>query len=60
MLKLIFIFSAPFFSQYRYDRANKRRFLNGYFIWLAIGYGVGKYSLRPIEFALFPILVRRT
>ncbi|XP_057540930.1 signal peptide peptidase-like 3 [Amaranthus tricolor] len=26
---------------YRYDRANKRRFLNGYFIWLAIGYGVG-------------------
>lgn len=26
---------------YRYDQANKRSLINGYFIWLAIGYGVG-------------------
>ncbi|KAJ8438923.1 hypothetical protein Cgig2_033810 [Carnegiea gigantea] len=26
---------------YRYDRANKRSLINGYFLWLATGYGVG-------------------
>lgn len=26
---------------YRYDRANKRSLINGYFLWLAVGYGVG-------------------
>ncbi|KAK4489124.1 hypothetical protein RD792_004918 [Penstemon davidsonii] len=26
---------------YRFDKANKKRVLNGYFLWLTIGYGVG-------------------
>lgn len=26
---------------YRYDKANKRGLINGYFFWLVIGYGVG-------------------
>lgn len=27
----------------RFDKANKKSVLNGYFLWLAIGYGVGEY-----------------
>ncbi|KAG9143007.1 hypothetical protein Leryth_006265 [Lithospermum erythrorhizon] len=26
---------------FRFDKANKKRILNGYFLWLTIGYGVG-------------------
>lgn len=28
---------------YRFDKANKRGLINGYFFWLAIGYGVGLF-----------------
>ncbi|XP_010678201.1 signal peptide peptidase-like 3 isoform X3 [Beta vulgaris subsp. vulgaris] len=28
---------------YRYDKANKRGFINGYFFWLTIGYGIGLF-----------------
>ncbi|XP_077250447.1 SIGNAL PEPTIDE PEPTIDASE-LIKE 3 isoform X2 [Tasmannia lanceolata] len=28
---------------YRYDRANKKRILNGYFLWLVLGYGFGLF-----------------
>ncbi|KAH9605697.1 hypothetical protein KSS87_015534 [Heliosperma pusillum] len=28
---------------YRYDRANKRSLVNGYFLWLTIGYGIGLF-----------------
>ncbi|KAK9668553.1 hypothetical protein RND81_13G068300 [Saponaria officinalis] len=28
---------------YRYDKANKRGLINGYFFWLTIGYGIGLF-----------------
>ncbi|KAL2900804.1 Signal peptide peptidase-like 2 [Bienertia sinuspersici] len=28
---------------YRYDKANKKGFFNGYFFWLTIGYGIGLF-----------------
>lgn len=35
-------FGSSLFAQNRYDKANKRGFINGYFFWLTIGYGIGK------------------
>lgn len=35
----------------RYDKANKKGVLNGYFLWLSIGYGVGEYTCNMVILA---------
>ncbi|KAL0366701.1 UNVERIFIED_CONTAM: Signal peptide peptidase-like 3 [Sesamum radiatum] len=42
LLAVFLDYQDPYFGVYfRFDKANKKAVLNGYFLWLTIGYGVG-------------------
>lgn len=51
LITVLFDQNNPFLGVYcRFDKANKKRVLNGYFLWLSIGYGVGEYTCSMVMY----------
>lgn len=56
-LGFFFPVSLSVFDCLRYDKENKTGVVKGYFLWLIIGYGFGKYLSIVVYIIIIPLYI---